>query len=108
MKKIVFLCMMYMLIMGITGCSWKQNQNMAEHSESFFAMDTYMTFTAYGMDAEAAVLAAEDKIRELEALWSVTDENSDIYAVNHSAGQTVTIDQKTAQMGFWNQRFIRF
>lgn len=90
--------MMYMLIMGITGCSWKQNQNMAEHSESFFAMDTYMTFTAYGMDAEAAVLAAEDKIRELEALWSVTDENSDIYAVNHSAGQTVTIDQKTAEL----------
>lgn len=98
MKKIVFLCMMYMLIMGITGCSWKQNQNMAEHSESFFAMDTYMTFTAYGMDAEVAVLAAEDKIRELEALWSVTDENSDIYAVNHSAGQTVTIDQKTAEL----------
>ena len=64
MKKIVFFCMMYMLIMGITGCSWKRNQNMAEHSESFFAMDTYMTFTAYGMDAEAAVLAAEDKIRE--------------------------------------------
>lgn len=61
-------------------------------------MDTYMTFTAYGMDAEAAVLAAEDKIRELEALWSVTDENSDIYAVNHSAGQTVTIDQKTAEL----------
>lgn len=89
---------MYMLIMGITGCSWKRNQNMAEHSESFFAMDTYMTFTAYGMDAEAAVLAAEDKIRELEALWSVTDENSDIYAVNHSAGQTVTIDQKTAEL----------
>ena len=61
-------------------------------------MDTYMTFTAYGMDAEAAVLAAEDKIRELEALWSVTDENSDIYAVNPSAGQTVTIDQKTAEL----------
>ena len=98
MKKIDFFCMMYMLIMGITGCSWKRNQNMAEHSESFFAMDTYMTFTAYGMDAEAAVLAAEDKIRELEALWSVTDENSDIYAVNHSAGQTVTIDQKTAEL----------
>ncbi len=29
---------------------------MAEYSESFFALDTYMTFTAYGMDAEVAVL----------------------------------------------------
>ena len=83
---------------GIGGCSWKQNQDMAEHSESFFAMDTYMTFTAYGTDAEPAILAAEDKIRELEELWSVTDKNSDVYAVNHNSGQTVTVDWKTAEL----------
>ncbi|MEZ3445721.1 MAG: FAD:protein FMN transferase [Lachnospiraceae bacterium] len=57
-----------------------------------------MTFTAYGTDAEPAVLAAEDKIRELEELWSVTDKNSDVYAVNHSSGQTVTVDWKTAEL----------
>ena len=85
MKKIGICCMICMLILGISGCSWKQDQDIAEHSESFFAMDTYMTFTAYGTDTEQAVLAAEDKIRELEALWSVTDENSDVYAVNHSS-----------------------
>lgn len=73
MKKIKICCMMCMLMLGIGGCSWKQNQDMAEHSESFFAMDTYMAFTAYGTDAEPAILAAEYKIRELEELWSVTD-----------------------------------
>lgn len=78
MKKINICCMMCMLMLGIGGCSWKQNQDMAEHSESFFAMDTYMTFTAYGTDAEPAILAAEDKIREMEELWSVTDKNSDV------------------------------
>jgi len=57
-----------------------------------------MTFTAYGTDAEPAILAAEDKIRELEELWSVTDKNSDVYAVNHSSGQTVTVDWKTAEL----------
>lgn len=98
MKKINICCMMCMLILGIGGCSWKQNQDMAEHSESFFAMDTYMTFTAYGTDAEPAILAAEDKIREMEELWSVTDKNSDVYAVNHSSGQTVTVDWKTAEL----------
>ncbi len=98
MKKINICCMMCMLMLGIGGCSWKQNQDMAEHSESFFAMDTYMTFTAYGTDAEPAILAAEDKIRELEELWSVTDKNSDVYAVNHSSGQTVTVDWKTAEL----------
>jgi len=87
-----------MLMLCIGGCSWKQNQDMAEHSESFFAMDTYMTFTAYGTDAEPAILAAEDKIREMEELWSVTDKNSDVYAVNHSSGQTVTVDWKTAEL----------
>lgn len=30
-----------------------------------------MTLTAYGVDAEAVVLAAEDEIKELEGLWSV-------------------------------------
>lgn len=98
MKKIKICCMMCMLMLGIGGCSWKQNQDMAEHSESFFAMDTYMTFTAYGTDAEPAILAAEDKIREMEELWSVTDKNSDVYAVNHSSGQTVTVDWKTAEL----------
>ena len=61
-------------------------------------MDTYMAFTAYGTDAEPAILAAEDKIREMEELWSVTDKNSDVYAVNHSSGQTVTVDWKTAEL----------
>lgn len=61
-------------------------------------MDTYMTFTAYGTDAEPVILAAEDKIREMEELWSVTDKNSDVYAVNHSSGQTVTVDWKTAEL----------
>ena len=97
-RKSGICCMMCMLMLGIGGCSWKQNQDMAEHSESFFAMDTYMTFTAYGTDAEPAILAAEDKIREMEELWSVTDKNSDVYAVNHSSGQTVTVDWKTAEL----------
>ena len=62
MKKIDICCMMCMLMLGIGGCSWKQNQDMAEHSESFFAMDTYMTFTAYGADAEPAVMPQHPKI----------------------------------------------
>ncbi len=34
----------------------------------------------------------------MEELWSVTDKNSDVYAVNHSSGQTVTVDWKTAEL----------
>ncbi len=71
------------------------------YSQSFFAMDTYMTFTVYDDDAEdarAALRRAQDEIEELEALWSVTDQDSDIYAVNHSGGRSVTVRDKTAEL----------
>ena len=98
MKRIGFYCSMCILILSISGCSWKQSKELTEHSEAFFAMDTYMTFTAYGADAEPALLAAEDKIKELEDLWSVTNQNSDVYAVNHSDGKAVTVNKNTAEL----------
>ena len=48
----------------------------------FFAMDTYMAVSCEGENAEAALEAAEARVRELEALWSATDENSEIYALD--------------------------
>ena len=39
-------------------------------------MGTYMTLTAYGESAADALALAEDKIGELESLWSVTEEGS--------------------------------
>ena len=64
----------------------------------FFAMDTVMTFTAYGKRADQAIEDARETIRRLESRWSVTDENSEIYQVNHSGGQTVTLSDETAQI----------
>ncbi|MCR0335959.1 hypothetical protein MKA38_08790 [[Clostridium] innocuum] len=57
-----------------------------EHKVGVFAMGTYMTLTVYGESAEAALTISENRIKELEALWSTTDENSDIYKVNQSSG----------------------
>ena len=65
---------------------------------SFFAMDTYMTITAYGENAEAAINEASGKISELEGLWSVTDENSEIYSINHSGGDPVEVSRETAEL----------
>ena len=66
--------------------------------KSLFAMDTYINLTAYGKDAEPALDAAADRLAELEQLWSVTDSESDIYAVNHSSGQRVSVDPLTAEL----------
>lgn len=67
-----------------------------EHT--IFAMDTYITLTAYGEGAKEAVAAAECRIYELEALFSVTDEKSEIYAVNHSLGHPVKVSAETAEV----------
>ena len=69
-----------------------------EAEKSFFAMDTYINLTAYGKDAEPALDAADDRLAELEQLWSVTDSESDIYAVNHSNGQQISVDPLTAEL----------
>lgn len=53
-------------------------------SRDIFAMDTYMTVTAYGSQCEEAVDAAVDEINRLDALISIGDENSEIYQVNEN------------------------
>ena len=61
----------------------------------FFAMDTYMAISAEGENAEEALEAAEARVRELEALWSATDEESEIYALDHADGETIAISADT-------------
>ena len=66
-------------------------------SESVFAMDTYMTITAYDGENIRAVSESIDKIKQLEALWNVNDEGSDIYKINNSS-EPVTVDEQTAEL----------
>lgn len=92
-----------LLIAAVILTSCRKNNEYPQYSEpkntnSIFAMDTYITVTAYGEDTDKALQAAEDKIHSLEKLWSVTDENSEVYAINHSGGQTVQISPETAEL----------
>lgn len=98
MKKTFF----YILISGIiclTACG-KQSVSLQNEpsNKSFFAMDTYMTITAYGENAASALEQAEERVTELEKIWSVTDENSEIYAINHSDGASVAVSEETAEL----------
>ncbi|MCD7865312.1 MAG: FAD:protein FMN transferase [Clostridiales bacterium] len=56
------------------------------YSQDFFAMDTYMTLTAYGENAQAAVEAGVAEIERLDALLSTGDSDSEIYALNAAGG----------------------
>ena len=61
-------------------------------SRDIFAMDTYMTVTAYGEQAEEAVDAAVDEINRLDALLSTGNEDSEVAKINANHGGSLSED----------------
>ncbi|MBD5099000.1 MAG: FAD:protein FMN transferase [Clostridiales bacterium] len=59
-------------------------------------MDTVMTLRLYEGGDEALLDRAEGRVKELEALWSVTDENSEIYALNRDGA--AELSPETAEL----------
>lgn len=96
MKKIVpAICI---LVLFLTGCAGVGKTGTKEFKTSFFAMDTYISLTAYGENGDTALEDAKSKMEELEALWSATDENSEIYALNSSGGKTAAVSNETRDL----------
>ena len=81
----------------LAGCAPAPAQASPTAGTTFFAMDTVMTLRLYEGGDEALLDAAEDRVRELEALWSVTDENSEIYALNRD-GAAAGLSPETADL----------
>lgn len=78
----------------LAGCALADPREQQEQV-NFFGMDTYMTITAYGENADEALEKARERILELEGEWSVTDENSEIYQANHGNGAWVALSEDT-------------
>ncbi|MBD5128634.1 MAG: FAD:protein FMN transferase [Ruminococcaceae bacterium] len=76
MKTKIFLLIILCLL--LTACSSAPD----EYAQDFFAMDTFMSITAYGGNAEDGVKSAMRRISELELKLSVTNKNSELYAIN--------------------------
>ena len=90
-----------LLLLGCAACAGRPTEDSTpppEASAGLFAMDTYLSLTAYGENAEAALEQAQNRIRTLERLWSVTEERSEIYAANHSGGNPVAVSGDTAEL----------
>lgn len=102
MKTKLF-AMLLVLSFLLCGCSEKASESAGindtpKATKNIFAMNTYITLTAYGENAEPALTDAESKIKELDSLLSVTDVNSEIYALNHSVGMPVTVSNTTSEI----------
>ena len=80
MKKIIAVLLCFLL----AGCS--------EVSETFEAMDTLMTITAYGKNAKKAVGAVKDEILALDNMFRRKSEGSDIFKINENGSADVSED----------------
>lgn len=85
------------LLIFLTGCGEKPDTS-SKKQHDVFAMDTYMSLTAYGDNAETALDNAEKRINVLDSLLSVTSEESDIWRINNSDGKPVEVSDDTARI----------
>ena len=69
-----------------------QSDDIQEASRDVFAMDTYMTVTAYGEKAQDAVDAAEAEIERLDTLLSTGNAGSEIVKLNEQKSATLSED----------------
>ena len=65
------------------------------YDKSVFALDTFINLRLYSDNAESSAELAADRITELENIFSVTNENSDVSKLNNSSGKPVTVDDDT-------------
>ena len=95
MKRRLSLLLAGVLAAGavLTGCGGEEK--VSSQSSQVFAMDTVMLLTVYGDQAQQGLDQATQTIEKLEKLWSATDENSEIWALNHSQGSWVTLSEDT-------------
>ena len=91
MKRLTCLLLACLTALSLTACGAPKAQEV-----SLFAMDTYMTLSAYGDSAEEALAAASREINRLESTLSRTIAASDVSRLN--AGETVTVQKETREL----------
>lgn len=116
-KKIVIAILCAAVSMGTIGCgnstasakttqtqTDKKEDSKSENSEKsseekqsrdIFAMDTYMTVTAYGEHASEAVEKAETEIKRLDGMLSTGNENSEVYKLNKTGKLLFRMTRRT-------------
>lgn len=94
--KIIILCLLSAVLLA--GCAFSPQREQKPMKTEFFAMDTYVSFTVYGDVSESVMDAAKREVDELEDLWSVTNETSEVYELNHAGGSSTAVSEETAAL----------
>ena len=78
----------------IAGCflQYRNETINKECTRQLFAMDTVMSFTAYGKNSEQAVDAAMKEVQRLDDLLSTGNPDSEVSVINANGGGTLSED----------------
>ena len=93
LKRTLLVCLCLCMILPLAGCG---ETKMSQRT--VFAMDTVMTLTAYGNNAERGLTAAQGVIQSLNDMLDPDIETSTTYAINHANGGNVSISGQVANM----------
>ncbi len=92
MKKMVLAACCCAVLLGGCGERYEAKAGLTPYKEELFAMDTFMSLSAYGDHASEAVEAASAEIQRLDELLSVSGESGDVYQLNQRGQKQVTAD----------------
>lgn len=81
---------------GSGSAAGAQSGEIPSAQQDVFAMDAYMSLTAYGANAQKAIDASVEEINRLDALFSVSVEDSEIALANE--GNTVLVSSETEEL----------
>ena len=86
-------------LLWLGGCAEKQSGEQISDTRLF--LDTYCSITIHGSDDsinEELLDEAFELIAELEALFSITIDGSDVWRINHAGGEPVVVDVRTIEV----------
>ena len=79
--------------LSLSGCGETKMEQ-----KTVMAMDTVMTLTAYGKNAQAGLTAAEGVILSMDAMLDPELPTSTVYAINHAQGGSTVVSAQIAKM----------
>ena len=109
MNRKPLLILLSIIVAGLAaGCilKYSRQSHAREYSRQFFAMDTVMSFTAYGERGEEAVEAAVQEVERLDALLSTGIAESEVSRINASGEGDLSEDTEkilSEGLAIWKQ-----
>ena len=79
----------------LSGCVTRTEPSV---STQIFVMDTIMSLELWEGGSQEQLNQAVEQLYQWEDLWSATDEDSEIWAADHSGGEWVTLSGDTVDL----------